>query len=496
MSFALLFLILLSPLVAPASGRPGWTSATPRADGVYKYYVGRALDEASERDGWRVAKDQAQEAAVRENFGVETSIAASSYETSKEVTIDKRVSEAFPKVRLLDFEQIGSFTEERGERFSVWLIYRYPIKQAEAERERLKSAAPPPVQAFNAVGSPEMAYSTSVEVTSEPMGIPVFIDGERWGVTPLRVQGVLATGVHKIKLSHATHQDVESQMVLVKGFTKKIHQRMRPAVGYLRIEVEPGDAQISIDGVPRNGASVSPLVVRVGAPKNIEVKKDGYETQIQIVELKKDQIRLVNFSLNAIEQKTKAPVPEKKPSEEPFELEPSAPTETEEQSNDFRKAGLLGLYFGFSAPSAPKPYGLSTAQFGFSLEQRFLYLFGLRAGASYDFAIADTETSKNTSEMALTGWGAFVGLPIYLTLTDSGLYLMPEVGVIRHRRIKEQTDFTATPEYLDMRATRTGGRLGYMSQPSHIDMWVGLHEYDWREWGKVQVVSGGIAYVW
>lgn len=235
-------ILLLSCIAAIAeassSARPQWTTSAPKSDSQYKYYVGRGLEEMSEMEAWRAAKNQAQESAVRENFGVETSIASSSYESFNQVALDKRVREMFPRVRLVDFEQIDSFVENNSGRVSVWILFRYPLYQIALENNRQRkidlSDPVEPVQ-FNEVGRPEINYSTILELTSEPLGIPVYIDSDRWGVTPLRVAGVLAVGVHRILLKHENYQDFETDIVLILGSVKKVHSHLLLAVGSLRI---------------------------------------------------------------------------------------------------------------------------------------------------------------------------------------------------------------------------------------------------------------------
>jgi len=479
MARAFLLIILISGhLGARAEARPKWTAATPRADGVYKYYVGRALSEVNEQGAWRLAKDQAQEAAVRENFGVETSIAASSFESAKEVSLDRRVQELFPKVRLVDFEQVDSFVEERKGRFSVWIKFRYPLQQIEAERRRLLAVEAPAAQDFNEVGRPQMAYSTAMEVTSDPPGIPVFIDSERWGVTPLRLVGVLPVGVRSLRLSHAHYQDVLDEAVLLKGAVKKIHHRLRLASGFVSVSSAPSGAEVYVEGIRRGKTPLSGIELVAGSAKRIEVRQQGYETQIQMVEVQKGEEREVNFVLHSLKRKLASV--------------------QEDLGTGHQRAWLFGLSLGVSGPAEPKPYGLATLQFGLVLEKRFLYFLGLRAGASYHVALDETDESQQSEHSAIEGSGYFVGLPIYLSPRDRGFYLMPEVGAISHKRllVTSTEDQSREEEFIKLRAVRRGGRVGYMNMDAHIDLWVGAYEYDWREWGKVRTGLVGMTFTW
>ncbi len=458
--------------------------STPKADAKYKYYVGRAIDEANENEAWRVAKHQAQESAVRENFGVETSIASSSFESANLVSLDKRVAELFPKVRLVDFEEVDSYVERTKEKVSVWVMYRYAVREIESERERLKVKIASPPQPFNEVGSPSLTYTTTLEVTSEPANVTVYIDDERWGVTPLKVVGTLAPGVHKVKLTHPAYEDVESKVVLTKGSTRRVQHRLAPATGKLVVEVSPRGAEVFVDGVRKKEAKIKVLAER---DIRIEVRKVGYETQSQVIKVQKGEERSIEFRLNEI----KLTLPSLTQPKEVTMLWSHLP-----EPAPYQRAWLLGMFFGISEPSAPQPYGLDTIQLGMTLEKRFLWRLGLRAGLSYDGTLTVTKTSERSSESALNGTGVFLGVPIYLSSGQEGFYLMPEVGRIRHQRMKEldPVPTLVVAEYYELTAQRAGLRLGYMNVQKSCDLWLAVHSYDWREYGSVTATSAGVTY--
>ncbi|MBK8203187.1 MAG: PEGA domain-containing protein [Bdellovibrionales bacterium] len=491
-------LILLFSYIATveafASARAQWIASVPKSDAQYKYYVGRATEEMSEKEAWRTAKDQAQETAVRENFGVETSIASSSHESFNQVALDKRVQEIFPRVRLVDFEQIDSFVESDSGRVSVWILFRYPLHQIALENERQKrSGAAEPIH-FNEVGQPEMNYSTILELTSEPLGIPVFIDSERWGVTPLRVAGVLSAGVHKIHLTHENYQDVETDTILILGSITKVHHKLLPAMGTLRINVSPRWAEVVVDGISHRNSSTQPIQVLVGKPARIEARLKGFETQIQLIEVQKDELRWVHFELNP----TKRNLITEDLSHTTSILLPNSFDSVSEPAG-FQKAWLAGVLFGYSSESAPAQYGLPTAQFGLTLEKRFLWHFGLRGGITYDVATEYTETSDMTDHYAIEGSGSFIGLPIYFTNSSAGIYIMPELGQIRHKRVVELPNpylYLAEIQFMEMKANRKGIRFGYLNMDSEYDFWISFHQYDWREYGKVQATAIGITCTW
>lgn len=100
-----------------------------------------------------------------------------------------------------------------------------------------------------------------LDVSSQPDGARVFVDGELIGTTPLAGEPI-AAGQHRLRLDKQRYLQVE-QDLLIKG--RNIQQQLvvslEPAWAEVRIDSEPQDASILVDGevVGRTPANVEIL---------------------------------------------------------------------------------------------------------------------------------------------------------------------------------------------------------------------------------------------
>ena len=120
-------------------------------------------------------------------------------------------------------------------------------------------------------------------------------------------------------------------------------------------------------------------------------------------------------------------------------------------------------------------------------------------GVTYDFATESTRTSDKTNELALDGSGTFIGVPFYFSSSPKGYFLMAETGQIRHRRLKEVLDPNVTsidPEFIELKAHRTGARIGYVDLSQRYEWWLATHVYEWPGVGTVQATSIGFTLTW
>jgi serine/threonine protein kinase len=100
-------------------------------------------------------------------------------------------------------------------------------------------------------------------VTTNPAGVPVVVDGQARGVTPLTVE--LAPGTHELKLEAEGGPRVIPFTVTAGSVVSQTLElpRVAPTTGQLSIRSEPPGARVSVDGTPRG---TTPLVVDGLAP--------------------------------------------------------------------------------------------------------------------------------------------------------------------------------------------------------------------------------------
>lgn len=478
-----MFLLLLATIwTAQAATLPEWVDRPPRPDLKYRYYVGRATGETSERQAFHVATQDAVENAIRENFGVTTSINSTDLETSHYVALDKRTDETSPRVRLEDFEQIDSHLVREEGGINVYLLFRYSLTAIAAEKQRLATGLDVPGAPLSEAGT--VGTGTELVIQSEPAGADVFIDGARWGVTPVAIRGALAPGEHTLSLRHTKFEDVNETIVLQSNFLKNVRKILRPATGTLHITSSPKKAEIVVDGIRRGIAPLTLRHVPVGKEIVVQAKFNAHDTLSRTLEIEKGEDRDVAIEL-----------PEQKPVEEPVEehvrREPAA-----EDDDGHASAWLFGLGMEFGGANIPRPYGQSIFGFDLTIERRFWSRFGLRLKGGYDVGTGSSQSSNNqestSGSSTLSGLSYGVGLPFYLSSRADAIYVMPEFGGINYLYPQ-----SGTPNGIEFDYTRVGGAIGYQDQSSKIkyNVYLSVYRYDWHSLGQHTAATVGVALV-
>ena len=107
--------------------------------------------------------------------------------------------------------------------------------------------------------------SGTLVVTTNPAGVPVLIDNQPRGVTPLTVE--LAPGSHQLRLVTEGEPRVIPLTITPGGTVSQTLElpRTEPRTGQLAVRSEPSGARVTVDGSPRGNA---PLTLDGLAPGN------------------------------------------------------------------------------------------------------------------------------------------------------------------------------------------------------------------------------------
>ncbi|MBK80725.1 MAG: hypothetical protein CMQ43_07420 [Gammaproteobacteria bacterium] len=90
-------------------------------------------------------------------------------------------------------------------------------------------------------------FVAAIDVTSEPAGAEVWIDGRRAGITPF-TSGNLPPGMHQVTLRHSHFQPVERRLEVTTGERARLHVAFQPGMGELAVFSNPRGAWVEIDG--------------------------------------------------------------------------------------------------------------------------------------------------------------------------------------------------------------------------------------------------------
>lgn len=298
--FCLLFLCL-TPF-AQAKDVPEWVSSFPKETAAYKFYVGRGTA-SSETKAFDAATKNVYEQALKMNFGVRMQMNAETYQTETEARMTERFVEESALVRFNDFEQTDQYSEKGGGQYTVWVLYRFSKAAIKEEKQRLASLPERSKKDLSVVGSSADAAKGTLEIETTPSdGAEVYIDGERFGQTPLRLIGALKTGRHDLRLEHPLFDTVEETVIVIPGKTVKISKMMKRAFAAVEISSRPEKAEVRLNG---RRIGVTPIKTGIPAGERIKLSLRHPETEESIHYLTASKNDSKSFLFDLIEKPAK-----------------------------------------------------------------------------------------------------------------------------------------------------------------------------------------------
>ena len=115
-----------------------------------------------------------------------------------------------------------------------------------------------------------------LELTSEPSGARVMLNGEFRGHTPIILK-IISEQDHQIRLSKSGFMTASRSIRVERDKPKIVDIRLEPEYGTVFIISQPADAVLRVDGKKVKGPASQRLRLTV-LPHRIEVSKTGYET--------------------------------------------------------------------------------------------------------------------------------------------------------------------------------------------------------------------------
>lgn len=385
----------------------------------------------------------------------------------------------------------------------------YPVTEANLERERLKSASSFKQTQFTDVGDVNQVSGGVLEIKTIPSDADVFVDNQRWGTTPIRLNGKLKAGLHIIRIEHENYKSVEITKEIPSSGKVQIEEILKRATGKLRIVTEPIDgATIMIDGQRIGQSPTNELEIISGQRAKIEANHPEAESASQSISLGRDEERTVTIQLQF---KPSAFSVHVKPSGALVRLdeERTVPTDQwvsasagshrivvtkdgfEEYTASFDLRGgekktlssielrsiskekerhlkngpawSFGLYFGVSQ-SPLSDVDPQLTQLGLQTRYQFSRLFSSELMATYTTGKAD----YSDATLNVTGYQVMLGFPIRIYQFSSGLIGLDRLSIAPQAAWSNQTysasyktgGSSASPSYSQM---GYGGSLIYSS---------------------------------
>lgn len=285
-------------LAACASADKQWVRSFPQETAEYKFYVGRGTSAGSEGAAFNKAVKDAYDQAARENFGVERRFSSETYQTETDATLTERTVEQGYAARFDNFDKVDQYIENTKDRYDVWLLYRFSKKSIAKERERLRAEkSQPEKRELSVVGSSKNKTKGILEIETVPAdGAVVYVDGDRYGLTPLRLIGALATGKHTLRIDHPHYKTVSEDVIIVPNKTVSVKKTLVPAYVAITVSTDPVNAEVFLDERKMGTAPVS-FQAPVGKKASLRLFHPETEEMITLLDLKKGENKRLSLSL-------------------------------------------------------------------------------------------------------------------------------------------------------------------------------------------------------
>lgn len=117
---------------------------------------------------------------------------------------------------------------------------------------------------------------TRLDISSQPSGAKIFVDGRESGVTPTTLF-TLSPGRHLVKLAMAGYGDIDKYVTLEPGVPAQISDMLSPEKGILLLKSTPEGCEITIDGF---AVGLTPRLITTLDAKDVHrltLSKTGYK---------------------------------------------------------------------------------------------------------------------------------------------------------------------------------------------------------------------------
>ena len=151
---------------------------------------------------------------------------------------------------------------------------------------------------MSVVGSKSDAAKGVLIVETDPVdGAAVYVDGDRYGQTPMTLYGSLSAGRHSLRIDHPRYQTVNENIITVPGKTVRVKKTLLPAFATISVTTDPVNADVYLDGRPVGTAPLTYDRIPVEEEITISLRHEEMERMSVPVTLKKGEVRPMNIVL-------------------------------------------------------------------------------------------------------------------------------------------------------------------------------------------------------
>jgi hypothetical protein len=236
---------LASPCVSHAQEiEPRWVQFKQYEDSKYYYFTQKVFaPQIHCQSCFEEARKTALLEMVRTLFGTSQKFQVTSYESIVNYDLTIQSNEKLPLIKTKTFKERDRYYKPQQKE----LVVLFEFSKAEYEKLKKKNVDSNQGDLEELVAVSGRGGVGSLLVTSQPSGAEVFIDGLRWGETPLFLKNKLLAGVHELRLEHPDAETLIERMPTSVGKVE-VFRVLKPSRMRIKINANLPDVKITIDG--------------------------------------------------------------------------------------------------------------------------------------------------------------------------------------------------------------------------------------------------------
>lgn len=273
---------------------PKWVYRPSKETSVVKYFKGWGEGKTKSEARINAEKDVRYQALSI--FGEHIENSYESYQDAEKTSVNDRLKVSSNAI-LVSFEKQDEYIMKRDDMWEYHVLYSYPKKEIEKERERLEKIKNNPSLKgkMNTVGFGQEKGVLIVD--TKGIVADLYVDDEKYGVVPIRINSVLNPGVHNITIDSPYYETVKQQAIIVPNQETKIEVTLKTAYSYLGVETDIEKATIYVNDKEIGKSPVYGIKMPAGKKISITAKHKEADTITKEVVLEKNDNFVVRIPL-------------------------------------------------------------------------------------------------------------------------------------------------------------------------------------------------------
>lgn len=232
----------------------------PEAHPKYEFFVGQGSSQTSEEEALKLAKENAFEKIITENFGLVIQVKSSIQSNLNSVTLNKNTTVNSPKFNTVGLSEDKQYVLKEKNTFQAYVLYKYDKKALMREKIRMSSLSE--IERTGEAGS-NIQYASKNKLLNKKFGslhikalhagqivdgAALYINGQLFGETPAELNGRLKVGSHHLKIVHPVFENWSQVIQINATETTVLDVELNPLLGSVNFETDPEEVKVFYNG--------------------------------------------------------------------------------------------------------------------------------------------------------------------------------------------------------------------------------------------------------